>query len=379
MNSNLESQQKQLEDEILEQMKKISPDSYPVSIWEIVNMYTSKDIDIKPDFQRVFRWDKIQKSRLIESIFLWLPLPSFFVSTNEKRQREIIDGLQRISTILEFMWVLAEDNKSKINSKNSISEWLVIKEEFKYLKKLWWIKWANLSEELQREFKRYKLNFNILKIASDKEAKYELFQRLNTWWTQLSNQEIRNCLMIMENKVFFEYIEDLAKIECFKNCVSSLSDEDINTQYDKELILRFFCVRNNKINNIYSVEEFITKNMFLFLKEFDYENEKNIFTKTFQLLNDTLWEDVFKRHYSDWGFKRKMILPIYDIVTLRVSNNINQLNADILNKIILWIRQDSDITKKIKVWPSIESKLKFALWNAQSLLDKKLAWVLSIK
>ena len=379
MNSNLESQQKQLEDEILEQMKKISPDSYPVSIWEIVNMYTSKDIDIKPDFQRVFRWDKIQKSRLIESIFLWLPLPSFFVSTNEKRQREIIDGLQRISTILEFMWVLAEDNKSKINSKNSISEWLVIKEEFKYLKKLWWIKWANLSEELQREFKRYKLNFNILKIASDKEAKYELFQRLNTWWTQLSNQEIRNCLMIMENKVFFEYIEDLAKIECFKNCVSSLSDEDINTQYDKELILRFFCVRNNKINNIYSVEEFITENMFLFLKEFDYENEKNIFTKTFQLLNDTLWEDVFKRYYSNWRFKRKMILPIYDIVTLRVSNNINQLNADILKKIILWIRQDSDITKKIKVWPSIESKLKFALWNAQSLLDKKLAWVLSIK
>jgi len=94
--------------------------------------------------------------------------------------------------------------------------------------------------------------------------------------------------MIMENKVFFEYIEDLAKIECFKNCVSSLSDEDINTQYNKELILRFFCVRNNKINNIYSVEEFITENMFLFLKEFDYENEKNIFTKTFQLLNDTL-------------------------------------------------------------------------------------------
>ena len=162
MNSNLESQQKQLEDEILEQMKKISPDSYPVSIWEIVNMYTSKDIDIKPDFQRVFRWDKIQKSRLIESIFLWLPLPSFFVSTNEKRQREIIDGLQRISTILEFMWVLAEDNKSKINSKNSISEWLVIKEEFKYLKKLWWIKWANLSEELQREFKRYKLGSRVL-------------------------------------------------------------------------------------------------------------------------------------------------------------------------------------------------------------------------
>ncbi len=373
------SQQKQLEEEILEQMKKISPDSYPVSIWEIVNMYTSKDIDIKPDFQRVFRWDKLQKSRLIESIFLWLPLPSFFVSTNEKRQREIIDGLQRISTILEFMWVLAEENKNKINIKNSISEWLVIKEEFKYLKKLWWMKWENLSEELQREFKRYKLNFNILKIASDKEAKYELFQRLNTGWTQLSNQEIRSCLMIMENKNFFEYIEDLAKIENFKNCISSLSDEDIDTQYDKELILRFLCLRNNKINKIYSVEEFITENMMLFLKTFDYENEKNVFIETFKLLNETLWEDVFKRYYSDWKFKRKMILPIYDILTLWVSKNRHQLDTDKLKKIILWIRQDTEITKKIEVWPPIESKLSFAIWNAQNLLDKKLEWILSIK
>ena len=75
-----------LEEQIEKEVKKITPDSYPVSIGEVVNMYKVWDIKIAPDFQRLFRWNKEQKSRLIESIFLWLPLPSFFVSTDEKCQ-----------------------------------------------------------------------------------------------------------------------------------------------------------------------------------------------------------------------------------------------------------------------------------------------------
>ena len=242
-----------LEEQIEKEVKKIAPDSYPVSIGEVVNMYKDWDIEIAPDFQRLFRWDKEQKSRLIESIFLWLPLPSFFVSTDEKRRREIIDWLQRISTILEFMEVLKEESISKMNPKNSIKQGLTKAENFKYLSKLGGKKWQDISPELQREFKRYKLNFNILKVSSDKSAKYELFQRLNTWWTHLSDQEVRSCIMIMENKSFFNFIETLSKNEDFINCISSVSDEDIERQYDRELILRFFSLTNNTLNNFSSV------------------------------------------------------------------------------------------------------------------------------
>lgn len=371
-----------LEQQIEEQVKKINPDSYPVSIWEIANMYKDGDIEISPDFQRLFRWDKKQKSRLIESIFLWLPLPSFFVSTDEKRRWEIIDGLQRISTILEFMQILDEESLKQISSKNpnkSIKDGLVSSEWFKYLSQLWHITRDNLTAEIQREFKRYKLNFNILKVSSDKSAKYELFQRLNTWWSQLSAQEVRSCIMIMENKDFFEFIEELSKNEDFSNCIASIPQQDIDEQYDRELILRFFCLINNKVDTFVSVDDFIFGNMQLFLQEFNYEANKHFFLSVFQTLNQVLWEDVFKRLYYDVKppkFKRKVLIPAFDIITLRTKNNLWQITPDILKQIIESLWDDEIFDQKIWVGPSSETKLKYALWEAQNLLDQKFKWII---
>jgi len=365
-----------LEKQIEKEVKKINPDSYPVSIWEIVNMYRDWDIEIAPDFQRLFRWDKEQKSRLIESIFLWLPLPSFFVSTDEKRRREIIDWLQRISTILEFLQVLNEENIKKMNSKNSITDGLVNSEGFKYLSKLGWLKWNDLSDELQREFKRYKLNFNILKVSSDKSAKYELFQRLNTWWSQLSWQEVRSCIMIMENKKLFDFIEEISKNEDFSNCISSISDEDLEKQYDKELILRFFCLVNNKLNSFVSVNDFISGNMQDFLHDFYYDYNKNIFENVFKILNETFGENVFKRLYEDGKFKRRVLIPVFDIVTLRTQRNLSKATPETLKELIRVLWEDTTFNEKIGIGPSIESKLKYALKDAQTLLDKKFEWII---
>lgn len=71
-------------------------DAYQMSIGEIVNMYSEKEITIDPEFQRLFRWDIGQKSKLIESLLLGIPLPSIFVFENEEGGWELIDGLQRI-------------------------------------------------------------------------------------------------------------------------------------------------------------------------------------------------------------------------------------------------------------------------------------------
>lgn len=363
-----------LEEEILQQQRKIHADSYPQSIWEIVNMYINDELIINPDFQRFFRWDKEKKSKLIESIFLGLPLPAFFVSTNEKREWELVDWLQRISTILEFMWELKEDSITKISEDNIIYNWLSNEDSFKYLKALWWRKWSDLSDELKKEFKRYKLNFNILKVTTDKEVKYELFQRLNTWWAQLSNQEVRNCIMIMENKSFYDFIESISNNLDFKETIASLNDNETETQYDKELILRFFALRHYlDWEKIVSVWKFIENKMMIFMEKFDYEEEKEIFIKTFSLLKETYWEDVFKRYYSeDSRFKRKMLMPIFDILCLWVSNNFLKLNKDILSNIIMYLWSNDDIKTSIWIWPRNEAKLLYALTKAQKILDDKL-------
>src|SRR3712207_4411330 len=74
-----------------------------MSIGELLNLYKESELDIHPEFQRVFRWFPEQKSRLIESLLLGIPLPPIYVATNEVGTWEVIDGVQRLSTIFEFM------------------------------------------------------------------------------------------------------------------------------------------------------------------------------------------------------------------------------------------------------------------------------------
>jgi uncharacterized protein with ParB-like and HNH nuclease domain len=88
-----------LPEEIVNAQRQVRTDAYQMSIGEIVSMYDSHEIVIDPEFQRLFRWKIGQKSRLIESLLLGIPLPSIFVFEKENGSWELIDGLQRISTV----------------------------------------------------------------------------------------------------------------------------------------------------------------------------------------------------------------------------------------------------------------------------------------
>src|SRR5580692_3883275 len=92
-----------LAEEITSAQRQVRTDAYQMSIGEIVSMYDNREIIVDPEFQRLFRWDIGQKSKLIESLLLGIPLPPIFVFEKEDGRWELIDGLQRISTILEFM------------------------------------------------------------------------------------------------------------------------------------------------------------------------------------------------------------------------------------------------------------------------------------
>lgn len=75
---------------LLEQVKKqsktIATDSYSMSVGELLGMYKEKELILRPEFQRFFRWSDAQKSRLIESVLLGIPLPSIFVSQKRRRR-----------------------------------------------------------------------------------------------------------------------------------------------------------------------------------------------------------------------------------------------------------------------------------------------------
>ncbi len=65
------------------------------------NLYTDNELDLHPEFQRFFRWKPSQKSRFIESLLIGIPIPSIFVYQREDGVWDVIDGVQRLSTIFD--------------------------------------------------------------------------------------------------------------------------------------------------------------------------------------------------------------------------------------------------------------------------------------
>ena len=73
------------------------------TVREVYIQMVEKEIDLAPDFQRDFVWKVQQQTRLIESILLGIPLPAFYFSQDELGQYDVIDGVQRLTTIKQFM------------------------------------------------------------------------------------------------------------------------------------------------------------------------------------------------------------------------------------------------------------------------------------
>ena len=89
-------------DELNKLKRSVDFNTYDFSVKEIISLVKDRVINISPDYQRKFRWDKERQSALIESILLGIPIPSIFMATNADATWEVIDGVQRISTMLNF-------------------------------------------------------------------------------------------------------------------------------------------------------------------------------------------------------------------------------------------------------------------------------------
>ena len=161
--------------------EKIKVRTDKISLAQISAMIDNGDIDLTPAFQRNFVWDSFRKSRFIESILLRIPLPMFYFSEDLEGRLTIIDGLQRISTIKEFM-----ENKFPLRNlqylENCQGRYFKDEGNKKGLEAKY-VRWFNLTN----------ISVNIIDSISPLEVKYDIFRRINTGGKPLNNQEIRNC------------------------------------------------------------------------------------------------------------------------------------------------------------------------------------------
>src|SRR5690606_17870816 len=215
-----------LQEEIESKSKEIHTENLSMSIGEILSMYSDGDLDIHPEFQRFYRWSENQKSKLIESILLNIPIPSIFVAQRADGIWDVVDGLQRLSTIFEFIGTLRNNDNDLVPALKLTKTSLLPSLE----NKVWDTEDDNsFTEAQQRYFKRSRLNFVIIQKESDSSSKYELFQRLNTGGSSLTPQEVRNCLLIMSNEEYFEKLKELSEYKPFLESIN-ISDKNIDEQ-----------------------------------------------------------------------------------------------------------------------------------------------------
>ena len=328
-----------LEEEIRVSAREISTDGYEMSIGELMSLYKDKELIINPEFQRYFRWDISQKTKFIESILLGIPIPAIFVFQTEKGVWELVDGLQRLSTIFEFAGILRKDEKELYSPS--------VMEGTKMLPSLTGKRWEapesdldnGLTRSQQLEIRRARMRVEILRKESDPQSKYELFQRLNTGGSSLSEQEIRNCVMIMVNKEFFDWIMGLSKYEPFINVISQTNNAEKKAKI-VELVLRFFVYRNIPYQGGLDVHEYLDDGMIRIASngEFDYESEEEVFKETFNLIARTVGEDAFKR-YDGAKFLGQFLLSAYETVAIGIAANIVTILSLPEEKQVAFIRE----------------------------------------
>nr|WP_217988666.1 DUF262 domain-containing protein [Niallia circulans] len=338
-----------MEQEIIKKAKEIQTDSYPMSIGELTSMYKEGELDLNPDFQRFFRWNIHQKSKFIESILLGIPIPSIFISQDAQGRWDVIDGLQRLSTIFEFMGILKITNEDG----EEVEKEPLALVGTDFLPSLNNIVWENddapdnsLDHSQRFKIKRSKLTIQIIKETSDPEAKYELFQRLNTGGSTLEPQEIRNCILIMVNNDFFKWLEGLSKNSDFLNAIS-ISSKQKDEQYEKELIVRYLLIKYGKVNEIKGTEDvhdYLTKEIIKVAKmELDFQKEKAEFNKIFKTLNQILGEDSFRKFKKEKEkFMGAFSLATFEAIIGGLIPNINKIEEDKVKEMIEKMSLHSD-------------------------------------
>lgn len=320
-----------LSDEIEQAKRFVRTDAYQMSIGEVVSMYENGEVVVDPEFQRLFRWDIGQKSKLIESLLLGIPLPSIFVFEREDGSWELIDGLQRMSTIIEFMGRL----RNPAGGQHPPS----ILEATKYLPSLHNTVWETsdlipeipaaeqspLDRAQQLAIRRARLGVEILKRPSDDQTKYDLFQRLNAGGTQANAQELRNCIILMINGNYFRAVKSAADQQAFRNVIS-VTEDQAEKQRHMEMAVRFLVHVNVPYDGRLDVEEYVDEGIVSLAQAGDEARATDQMNRTFQLLDEVAGNNALRR-FQNGDHAGKVGLVGLEGIAVGVAKNLDAILA----------------------------------------------------
>lgn len=303
-------------------------------------------LNLRPEYQRRQVWDDAKRSLFIESLLLNVPIPPVFLYEYDLSRYEVMDGQQRLNSILDFY-----ENRFALKKLERWSE-------------LNGFRYGELPGSLQRGLDRRRISATVLLVESrsqQQKAQSDLrrlvFERLNTGGLHLNPQELRNCLYAGPlNNLLIKLAQeplftDIWEIPAYKKSVDkhgNISSElRENTRYkrmgDCELVLRFFALRD-KSNIKGSVRSMLDN----FMEEHEVISDSEMttleqdFLARLQLARDIFGDRVFR--YKDEDGKWILSQTLYDGVMVALDR--------------LWKKKDHLLSNKDKVIANVERLLR---------------------
>lgn len=281
----------------------IDVDISTVNLGSLIEQLENDEIDLQPDFQRAADvWDNVKKNRLIESILLGLPLPSFYFSEDPRSQKlSIIDGLQRICAIRDF--VLEKENPLKL-------------EGLQFLKNFDGFTFSQLARPEVKRIKSLKITMNTLRKGTPLDVKYIIFQRVNTAGVPLTPQEMRHALNQGPAAIF---IKELADMESFKKA-TNYSVESKRMQ-DRDFVNRFIAFFIGYQDYMGDLDMFLNDKMGE-LNKMTSEQRDNIrvsFDKAMKCCYEIFKNDAFRKKYSVTDKRKPISKSVYDTLSVNIA------------------------------------------------------------
>jgi hypothetical protein len=240
-----------LQQELDDQRQKVDVDNYTITVRELLSMAERSELHRAPEYQRKFRWPEEAESKLIESLLLGLPVPNLFFATNLDGTWEVVDGLQRISTLIHFASNSAVQLEEIGKTRPLVLSGLRKLENFNGLT------FIDLPTPVRLSFTKRGLGVTALSDKSDSEARFDTFERLNSGAVALSAQEVRAC--IFDGKLNVT-LRQLAAYKNFQRLVKLKSGDQDNATHE-ELVLKFYAYLLRREEFAGAVRDFLNKFM----------------------------------------------------------------------------------------------------------------------
>lgn len=275
--------------QLQEQRRKVDFDSYDITVDELVRRVASGRIEIAPAYQRQFRWNDVRQSRLLESLFLGIPVPPLFFATNINEGQgsswEVVDGLQRLLTLVNFVGDDETRQTARLRQRSLKLTGLEI------LKSLEGATYNDLPLDIRDGLIDRPMKVIVLNDKSDLQVRFDLFERLNTGGIQLTDHEIRESVYVGE---FVDLLTELAETSQFRQVVSLPTPRMLDGS-PQDYVLRFFAFHERYQQFEHSVKDFLNDFCRDAAADPKIEERARRFRRTFAFLADVFPNGIKNR------------------------------------------------------------------------------------